>query len=264
MIFEKEYVCTWCGQKYIKRFKYPSEQKYFEKQKNKFCCRSHVTLYRNSVCPSGMLGKEVSKETRQKISKANTGQKTGFAVTSKEMNERQKELKTGFHDSLLQSDLSKRGNKSNGGQATFERYRKEKELNSDWYKSLYEKKKISGMKLAEISRKYWKNKYVVDNIAYDSKFESKFAQKLLDDRYITSIQEGVNHQIRVGNKWYDFLINDIFVELHPYDFQGRTDEEYYRQRKENLEKHNFYNKLLVVKDFLEFEEKWMNNTIREQ
>jgi hypothetical protein len=202
-----------------------------------------------------MKGKFQTEEAKKKISKSNTGKRIGFAITSKEMNERQKKLKTGFYSSELQSELSKRAEKSIGGLITARKYRIEKEKNSEWYQKLFKKRQACGLKLAEISHKKLNNKYEYNGIFYDSKSEREFAKYLLENNILKEINEE-NFQINIGNKWYDFLINNIFVEFHPYDFQGRSDGEYFSDRKQNLIKNGYDNKLIVVKTIEDFKYQW--------
>lgn len=169
-----------------------------------------------------MKGKHFSEEGKRNISKAKKGTKCGWAITSKEMNERQKILKTGFYNSELQSELGKRGAKSF---------------------ALYIKNK---------------SKYKFENIGFYSKQEMEFAKFLLENKYLEKIEYGVNYNIYVERKIFDFLINDIYIEFHPIwstgkDPRGRTFNEYYKQRRKVLNDNNINNKLIVVlsiKDFI--------------
>lgn len=273
MLITKKYVCHWCGKKFTKFFKYPSHLKNFDKKDKFYCNQSCATRYRNSIYPSGMLGKKVSNETKKKISNKNKNHPTiGFRTTSKEMNARQKELKTGFYDKNLQSKLSKRANKSNGGkiggkksiQILHENYLKSREINGELYQKMKKASSDNLKKATEILKQNIKQnkKFYFDNIGFYSKSEMCFAKFLVDNKIISHIEYGKNYNIKIGTKTIDFLINNIYIEFHPFlsngkDRQGRNYEEYFKQRKDVLYENNINKKLIVTQSIKEFKEKFL-------
>ena len=96
LMIKENFTCSFCNKIFIKEFKYNCYYKSYIVKENYFCSQTCATRHRNSIYPSGMKGKHQSEEAKRKISEANTGKKIGLAVTSEEMNERQKKLKTGF------------------------------------------------------------------------------------------------------------------------------------------------------------------------
>ena len=129
----------------------------------------------------------------------------------------QHENKTGWFDSELQSRMGKRGGKI-GGKISARNLRKKKNI------------------------KWW-------NVNFDS-LQEREAAKLLLKRP----QPGKNYQIEVGSKSFDFLIGDIFIEYHPFDFT-RTVIEYYDERRKSLDENGFEDyKLVVLKSIRETEQ----------
>ena len=65
--------------------------------------------------------------------------------------------------------------------------------------------------------------------------------------------EDVNCHIKMGRKIVDFypqsydkMFQGKFVEFHPYDFEGRGYEEYYKKRRKVLDNGGFKDKELIV------------------
>ena len=77
-----------------------------------------------------------------------------------------------------------------------------------------------------------KNKpYWFMGVPFDSKGEVKVA-KYLNSKIGFIPEYGVNTQHQVDTKFIDFYIPEynLFIEYHPYDLAGRTDEEYLDDR----------------------------------
>ena len=106
--------------------------------------------------------------------------------------------------------------------------------------------KLGGQKTIEILRKnksyYWKG------VAFDSNAERKVAQLLLNQP-----KEGINCHIKIGSKTFDFfpqnydkLYENTLIEYHPYDFDGRSVEEYTKIRLNALHNSKYVNIPLIV------------------
>jgi hypothetical protein len=65
---------------------------------------------------------------------------------------------------------------------------------------------------------------------------------------IEKLEVGKNYQVNVSGKLIDFLIEQYkcFIEYHSWDRKGLSDEEYYKQRRDNLNKNGYKDYNLVV------------------
>lgn len=104
----------------------------------------------------------------------------------------------------------------------------------------------SGINSAESRRK--NSPYLWDGVSFLSNEECKCAKLLLSKPI-----DGVNCNIKIGKKIIDFypqqndkLFQGKFVEFHPWDWNGLTENEYYKQRKKVIDNSEFKNKELIV------------------
>lgn len=97
---------------------------------------------------------------------------------------------------------------------------------------------------------YKNSPYIWKGVNFMSNEEMECAKILLDKPI-----DGVNCNIRIGSKTIDFfpqsydkMFKGSFVEYHPYDFDGLTNEEYIKKREEVIKNSNYKGKELVVID----------------
>ncbi len=85
-------------------------------------------------------------------------------------------------------------------------------------------------------------------VLFDSR-EEKQAAQIICNRYATTPIEGVNCHVRMNGGEVDFrLESTLFVEYHPRDWDGLTDEQYYNQRRKMLDDNGYRdNRLFVAK-----------------
>jgi len=120
--------------------------------------------------------------------------------------------------------------------------------------------KISGLRTIKLIRA---NKpYRFMGVNFDSKAEKEIAM-IFHKKINLLLVEGKNCHVRVGFKEYDFFINGIFIEFHPFDMNRLTDKEYYLGRRKNLDKNGFKNyPLIVIKNKNELKQE--NNLIKSE
>lgn len=90
-----------------------------------------------------------------------------------------------------------------------------------------------------------KSTYVFANTKFDSQEELAFAKALFDNNIITQFIENKNCHIRVDVYEFDFLINNIFIEYHPWS-KELTHKQYYAFRRKILNENGFKNNKLIV------------------
>lgn len=135
--------------------------------------------------------------------------------------EKCKKNKKGRFDSSLQSKLGKRG----------------------------------GSKTAEILRK--KREFLWDDVIFNNEQEMIVAFYLLSKPKV-----GYNYQIKIKNKFIDFFpqMDDkmyigCFVEYHPWDRSNISEEKYFDNRNEIINKSKFHDiPLIVIKNLSEIED----------
>ena|SRR3990167_10239947 len=89
--------------------------------------------------------------------------------------------------------------------------------------------------------------YIWKGVGFMSNQERECAQILLKNPI-----KGVNCHLVIKNIIIDFFIGNDFVEYHPWDFNKRTFEQYYNERRQILDNNGFRcNKLIVLKSLQE-------------
>lgn len=105
--------------------------------------------------------------------------------------------------------------------------------------------KYAGMCALLAQRK--KSTYVFMNIKFDSQEELAFAKVLFNNNIITQFLENKNCHIKVSVYEFDFKIENIFIEYHPW-CKELTHKQYYTSRRRILNENGFEkNKLIVIK-----------------
>lgn len=96
--------------------------------------------------------------------------------------------------------------------------------------------------------------YLWNGIKFLSDKEMQVAKIILDKPV-----KGANCHIRINNKIVDFYLEDknLFVEYHPWDMNGLSEEQYYNQRRQIIDNSCYNNVDLIVITSLE-EAKQMN------
>lgn len=83
-------------------------------------------------------------------------------------------------------------------------------------------------------------------VPFDSE-EEKQAIIVLCEKFNIKPIKGVNCHVRVNGGEIDFRPKeDLFVEYHPYDWNGLTHDQYYEQRRKLLDENGFQNCELIV------------------
>lgn len=172
--------------------------------------------------------------------------------------------KTGFFDSKLQSRLGKKGgkksveiNKKNKTGCFFNPKLREiaRKKSSTFSGMTHEQHvemglmmghiigKIGGAKSVESIRN--NSPYIFKGIHFSNSLEREIGVNIYYQ--FGKLIVGKNYQVKVGSLTYDFLINNTFIEFHPWD-RRLTPEEYYSWRRENLDNNGFKEyDLLVIK-----------------
>ncbi len=100
----------------------------------------------------------------------------------------------------------------------------------------------------QIRDKFNKNITIFNNINFDSLKECEIAMCLYYQLIINKLIFRNNVHVYIGTKEYDFLIckYKLFLEFHPVCINIST-EEYYKQRRDNLDKngHKDYNLVVI-------------------
>ena len=96
-------------------------------------------------------------------------------------------------------------------------------------------------------------------LSFGSKSELKCA-KILNKCGMPLI-DGETVHFKIGLKEIDFRVKNVnilpdgtFIEYHPYDRDGRTNEKYYKERRKVLDENGYNDKLIVFKSLKEVEE----------
>lgn len=87
-------------------------------------------------------------------------------------------------------------------------------------------------------------------VRFRSKVEANFCKWLVEIGRMSNPINGENCNALIGGKEFDFCIKDAFIEIHPWDRNGRSYEEYYDMRRSILDKFGYKDsKLLVVSEY---------------
>ena len=109
---------------------------------------------------------------------------------------------------------------------------------------------------ASIKKQRENKPYYFMNVAFDSEQEKIFCKLLIEHDIIKRPIEGHNVHFKIGRKDIDFFIKQkLFVEYHPFDY-SRSEEEYFIERRDILDKNGFEKyPLIVIKNLNEFNKK---------
>lgn len=101
--------------------------------------------------------------------------------------------------------------------------------------------KLGGPASAKANRE--KKPYFYFNCRFDSKQEMEVAKIFFEEFGYVPI-ERVNCHVKIDGSEFDFRLDNLFIEWHPWD-RKLTFEKYYEKRKNILEKNNFKEGLIV-------------------
>lgn len=160
-----------------------------------------------------------NSEIQIKLSKKGTKIGVPRAVISNRLNS------TGFYSAEIQQQCRASRIKNNSGWA-----------NSDIQRELAHK--------AIIAIRKRRRKLIFNNCKFDSYGELEFAMNLYNQLEIKLIEKKTVH-VRVGKCEYDFFINGVFIEYHPYCITSDHDS-YYNYRRKNLNENGCAKYPLIV------------------
>jgi len=136
------------------------------------------------------------------------------------------------------------------GMITQERHPNIIECAHKWQRENPEKvRQIMKETLPKIMKSNLKNKpYWFMGIPFDSNDEIKVV-KYLNEKINYIPEYGVNYQYQVDTKFVDFYLPEynLFIEYHPIDWRGLSDEEYRQERLEAINKTDHDEQLWVIK-----------------
>jgi len=102
---------------------------------------------------------------------------------------------------------------------------------------------LGGLSAQKTLRRNIRNLYCQANY-YDSKAEIEI-YLCLKAQFKYEPQDNKTLHVNVGNFEYDYLLNRIFIEYHPWDLKF-TSLQYYNRRRKNLDKNGYKNYSLIV------------------
>lgn len=140
--------------------------------------------------------------------------------------------KKSWHTNFQKSGLTKEGYQRSLANKCLKKYGKEHYIRMA---------KLGGPASAKANRE--KKPYEFMGCKFDSKQEMKVT-KIFNEKLGFVPKERINCHIKVDGIEFDFLLNDIFIEWHPWD-RRLNFEEYYDKRKKILEKNKLNNGLIV-------------------
>lgn len=109
--------------------------------------------------------------------------------------------------------------------------------------------------------------YFYDSVSFESKAELQIAKWLLKYNIIARVLKGENYQFRIGNKFFDFKLNNIFIEYHPTQFfkyhGAKFGFDYFVARRQILDENNYNNCELFVFDNLHDCSKFIKYELKE-
>ncbi len=114
--------------------------------------------------------------------------------------------------------------------------------------------KKGGNKTIEILRN--KKPFVFMGVHFLSNLEITVCKKFIEYGFFKRPIDGINCNVKVGSNIIDFRpIQNLFVEFHPWDMDGREPKEYFNMRRSILDNNGFQNcKLIVLRDLRKFDE----------
>jgi len=170
-----------------------------------------------------------------------------------------KENGTNFFNSDYQREMGRRG-----GKKIKEMRKNSKEFNKKYiemcrmggyavhkkYPGLAYRNALLSLKSLRKNRPY---KFMDCN--FDSNKERECCKLLIYHKIIKNPVEGVNIHFQVDSIEIDFFPQQkIFIEYHPWDWNGRTTEEYYQERRKILNENDFCEfPLIITKKLADFE-----------
>lgn len=140
-----------------------------------------------------------------------------------------KRLKRKFYNLNFQKNCQKKAYKIN----------KKNKTSACFDKSLQIQGGLASIKILRKQRKI--EKY--NNVLLDSSGEKEIAMNLRH-QFKINFKEGQNIHITIGEKEYDFFVNNSFLEWHPIYNTKR--EDYYSTRRKNLNKFGYKNNPLII------------------
>jgi len=162
-----------------------------------------------------------------------------------------KENKTGLYDSKNRC-IDGRGGKITaqryGGWAGMHKFSKER-TPKKYFENLSKFSKSSGKSggLASIKSRRKNFPYWFKGISFDSNGEREIAMNIYY-QFNIKLEERKNCHVRIGLKEYDFFVNNIFIEFHPWNMNHNSMKDYIKERRTNLNRNGYKEyPLLIIK-----------------